>query len=78
LRLGFREKEEVSKLEKEVDRLTAAKQALEADIGAQAQAGDFTQVAALTEKLVALAQELDDKADRWLELAERAEMAGSV
>ena len=78
MKLGFREKEEVGKLEKEVDKLEAKKIALEAKIGDAAQGGDFTKVKDLTKELDKLCYNLEKKTDRWLELAERLEAAGCV
>lgn len=78
LRLGFREKEEYAKLEGEVDTLSDKRDALEASIAETANTGDFAKVAELTADLQRLSDEVEAKTDRWLELAERAEAAGSV
>jgi hypothetical protein len=47
-------------------------------IAEAAQGGDFQKVAALTADLESLSQKLEIATDRWLELAERAEIAGTV
>jgi ABC transport system ATP-binding/permease protein len=78
LRLGFREKEELKKLESAVDDLTLRKDEAEDQIAEAAQGGDFQKVAALTADLESLSQKLEIATDRWLELAERAEIAGTV
>lgn len=77
-RLGFREKEEYSKLEGEIDTLTEKKEALEASIAETASTGDFAKVGELTATLQKMSDEVESKTDRWLELAERVEAAGSV
>jgi ABC transport system ATP-binding/permease protein len=77
-RLGFREKEEYARLEGEIERLSSDRAAMEALIGESAQGGDFGEVQTLTAELAQLSDLIDKKTDRWLELAERFEAAGSV
>lgn len=77
-RLGFREKEEFSKLEQEIDALTADKDDLHAKITATASTGDFVKANELSTELRMLGDKLEAKTERWLELAERAEAMGTV
>lgn len=77
-RLGFREKEEFAKLEKEIDALTLDKDNLQAQITETANSGNFEEVNELSTKLQKLGVNLEEKTERWLELAERAEAMGTV
>jgi hypothetical protein len=111
-KLGFREKDEYMKLEKQIEDATEEKEQLEAKIAETAQLGDFQAVAEMTEQLPVLSDKIDKMTDRcapsrpvkyvdtaerrkrtrplyplmptlwfccrWLELAERAEIAGTV
>lgn len=77
-KLGFREKAEYTALEGEIEGLTEQHGDIEARLAAAAQAGDFEHVQALSEELADIAAALDDKSDRWLALAERAEAVGTV
>ena len=77
-RLGFREKQELERLEGDVDALTAEKDQLDRRIADAAQGGDFGKVADLTTELAGVAARLDAATERWMELAERAETAGTI
>jgi ABC transporter C-terminal domain len=77
-KLGFREKEEYGQLEGKIEAACTQKEDLEARIAETAQLGDFQKVAELTEDLGKLTERIDAMTDRWLELAERAEIAGTV
>jgi ABC transport system ATP-binding/permease protein len=77
-RLGFREKEEFAKLEQEIDALTLDKDNLQAQITETANSGNFEEVNELSTKLQKLGVHLEEKTERWLELAERAEAMGTV
>eukprot|EP00892_Ulva_mutabilis_P000570 jgi/Ulvmu1/10513/UM064_0051.1 len=77
-RLGYREKQELEQLDGKVEAATASKANIEARIADCAKAGDFEQVAKLTEELATVSQSIDTMTDRWMELAERAEIAGTV
>jgi predicted nucleic acid-binding Zn-ribbon protein len=64
-KLGFREKDEYMKLEKQIEDATEEKEQLEAKIAETAQSGDFQAVAELTRKLPALAEKIDKMTDRY-------------
>ena len=63
-KLGFREKDEYFKLEKQIEDATEEKAQLEAKIAETAQLGDFEKVASLTEQLPVLSDKIDTMTDR--------------
>jgi ABC transport system ATP-binding/permease protein len=77
-KLGFREKQELETVESDVDDLTAQKENLERRISEAAQEGDFGKVADMTTEMSGVVARLDTATERWMELAERAEAAGTV
>jgi len=74
-RCCIREKQEYEALEKEVDDLSDLKKQLERDLDGAF--GDYEQLQQLSEKLAHISSELDRKTERWLELAEIAELANA-
>jgi polyhydroxyalkanoate synthesis regulator phasin len=70
-----REKQEYASLEGEIDRLTGRKQKLENRLATAG--GDYVLVAEISEQLAEVIDEIDKKTDRWLELAEVAELASA-
>ena len=64
-KLGFREKDEYAKLEKQIEDATEQKVQLEAQIAETAQLGDFEKVASLTEQLPVLSDKIDTMTDRY-------------
>ncbi|KAK9833294.1 hypothetical protein WJX81_003890 [Elliptochloris bilobata] len=73
LRLGFREAQEFAGLEAEIDRMGAERDALSAHAAAAATSGDYVEAAALGQRLAEAEQAIDQRTERWLELAELAE-----
>lgn len=77
-RLGYREKQELEQLDGKIEAATAHKEAVESQIEHCSQIGDFEKVFRLTEDLSTVSDSIDTMTDRWMELAERAEIAGTV
>lgn len=77
-RLGYREKQEFEQLEGRIEGATAQKEDLESKISSCAQTGDFEKVRELSDELGIVSASIDTMTDRWMELAERAEVAGTV
>lgn len=65
--------QDMEQLEDQVAQLGDRRDALAAEVAAAAAGGDFEAVTAASQRLADLTEELRQKEDRWLELAERAE-----
>ena len=70
-----REKQEYEALEGQIEDLSEVKLQLERELDAAG--GDYELLQQLSEKLVRTDSELDRKTERWLELAEIAELANA-
>lgn len=77
-RLGYREKQELEQLDSKIEAAMARKEAIESKIAECAQMGEFEDAKKLTEELATVSDLIDTLTDRWIELAERAEAAGTV
>ncbi|CAL8463581.1 g3115 [Coccomyxa elongata] len=75
LQLGYREKQEYEALEEQIEDLSELKLQLERELDAAG--GDYELLQQLSEKLARTDSELDRKTERWLELAEIAELANA-
>ncbi|CAL5223735.1 g6295 [Coccomyxa viridis] len=73
LRMGFREKQEYESLEGLIDTLSAEKQDTERELAKVS--GDYERMLELSQRLDKLAEQIDAKTERWLELAEMEECA---
>ncbi len=69
-RMSFREKQEFDRLEGEIEALEAEKKAIEAELSSGALSGD--ELVEKSKRFGEVAQELDEKSMRWLELSELA------
>jgi len=69
-KLSYKEKREYEQLEQQIPALETEKATLEGRLYSSPN-GDFSQLQTLTEKLAALSHSIDQKTERWLELAER-------
>jgi len=69
-KLGYIERREYNKLEKEIEKLEASKIELSEKLSNQELSSD--DLMTLSEQLGELVNEIDEKTERWLELAERA------
>jgi ATP-binding cassette subfamily F protein uup len=69
-KLSYKEKREYEQLEQQISQLETEKVDIEHEIYSNSQR-NFSQLQTLTEKLAALSQSIDQKTERWLELAER-------
>jgi ABC transporter C-terminal domain len=65
--------QDMGQLEKQVAELGEARPALEADVAAAVASGDYEAVQAASQRLAALTDDLRQKEDRWLDLADRDE-----
>ncbi len=70
-----REKQEYGALEGEIDKLTEQKRQLEKLLDAAG--GDYVRVSELSEDLAKITEQIEQKTDRWLVLAEIAELASA-
>lgn len=77
-RLGYREKQELEQLDGKIEDATIRKEELESRIASCAQIGDFENVSKLSDELGCVSKSIETMTDRWMELAERAEVAGTV
>ncbi|KAK9815778.1 hypothetical protein WJX72_009325 [[Myrmecia] bisecta] len=73
-KLGLLERKEFAKLEKEIDKLGERKSKLDAKLVQLGSSGDFVELNEVSQQLAALADTIDQKTDRWMELAERADV----
>jgi ATP-binding cassette subfamily F protein uup len=73
VRLPGREKKEYEGLEAKIDAL--AKQKAEMEVRLAGAGSDYALMAELSAELSSIAEEIDHKTERWLELAEIAEVA---
>lgn len=69
-KLGYIERKEYNKLEKEIEKLESKKEELNKEMISASTDGD--QLLDLSEQLGKLVEEIDEKTLRWMELAERA------
>jgi ATP-binding cassette subfamily F protein uup len=69
-KLSYKEKREYEQLEQQIPTLELEKASLESQLYSSPN-GDFSQLQTLTEKLAELSHSIDQKTERWLELAER-------
>lgn len=69
-KLSYKEKREYEQLEQEIPNLEAEKTHIENQLYSSPN-GDFSQLQTLTEKLAQLSHSIDQKTERWLELADR-------
>ena len=65
--------QDMERLEKQVAELGEARPALEAEVAAAVASGDYEAVQAASQRLAALTEDLRQKEDRWLDLADRDE-----
>jgi len=72
-KLSFKEKREYETLEAQIPELEAEKEAVE-KVLYHNPPGDYTEVQQLSKRLAELIQAIDTATERWLELAERAEL----
>jgi ABC transporter C-terminal domain len=63
----------MERLEQQVAELGETRHALDADVAAAAAGGDYEAVQVASQRLAALIEDLRQKEDRWLELADRDE-----
>jgi ABC transporter C-terminal domain len=63
----------MERLEKQVADLGETRPALEAEVAAAVASGDYEAVQAASQRLAALTEDLRQKEDRWLDLADRDE-----
>lgn len=72
-----REKQELDRLPAEIDALTAAKEACEAQLTSLSQQGSsgYQQAAEIGVTLAKLVSDIDIKTERWLELEDLAEQS---
>ncbi len=77
---GFhREKQEYAQLEYQIDGLSSTKDNLEQQLTQLAgNAGKHDEMLLISERLAALVVDIDNRTERWLELADRAEQHTSV
>jgi len=68
-----REAQEYAGLEAEIDRMSSERDALSERVATAAATGDYEAVAALGEQLASAEDKIDQRTERWLELAELAE-----
>ena len=69
-----REKQEFEHLEVQIDKLTAEKDVLEAQITQNAANGTgYAEVVQMSESLASLAAQIESKTERWLELSDLAD-----
>ena len=74
-----REKQEYAQLESQIDGLSSTKDNLEQQLTQLAgNAGKHDEMLLISERLAALVVDLDNRTERWLELADRAEQHTSV
>lgn len=77
--LGYREKQEYAQLESQIDGLSSTKDNLEQQLTQLAgNAGKHDEMLLISEQLAALMVDIDNRTERWLELADRAEQHISV
>lgn len=70
-KLSYKEKREYEKLEKEIEELERKKEELSEQISTSAT--DHESIANLSEELGEIMQQIDEKTNRWMELAEKTE-----
>lgn len=71
---AHREKQEFEHLEFEINKLTADKDALDAQISQNAaDGGQYQEILQMTQTLAKLATEIETKTERWLELSDIAD-----
>ncbi len=77
---GFsREKQEYAQLESQIDGLSSTKDNLEQQLTQLAgNAGKHDEMLLISERLAALVVDIDNRTERWLELADRAEQHTAV
>jgi ATP-binding cassette subfamily F protein uup len=73
-KLSYKEKREYEQLEQQIPKLETEKANIERQLYSNP-TDDFSQLQTLTEKLAELSHSIDQKTERWLELAERLENA---
>ncbi|MEB3227806.1 MAG: ABC-F family ATP-binding cassette domain-containing protein [Synechocystis sp.] len=73
-KLSYKEKREYEQLEQQIPKLETEKASIEHQLYSHP-TDDFSQLQTLTEKLAELSHSIDQKTERWLELAERLENA---
>lgn len=74
-----REKQEYAQLESQIDGLSSTKDTLEQQLTQLAgNAGKHDEMLLISERLAALVVDIDNRTERWLELADRAEQHTSV
>lgn len=73
-KLSYKEKREYEQLEQQIPKLETEKASIEHQLYSHP-TDDFSQLQSLTEKLAELSHSIDQKTERWLELAERLENA---
>lgn len=82
-RLGYREQQEYAQLERDIDALSQQQQQLDRKLAAMSSSSNgnsshHTELAAASAQLAQLSTMLDEKTERWLELADVAEAAGQL
>lgn len=72
-KLSYKERKELQTLEHEVDKAEGKHAELSARLESDAGMSDYSKLAEWTDELARLQDEIDEKGERWMELAERAE-----
>ncbi len=75
----YREKQECAQLESQIDGLSSTKDNLEQQLTQLAgNAGKHDEMLLISERLAALVVDIDNRTERWLELADRVEQHTAV